>query len=135
MIDLIRESIAGIRDEIIFGEPYNPKKYPGGCRSFDKLTLEQIGRLEELDILDMSEAQNDSPSIGGIIEFLRARDTDGWYVHGYCVSPDRSDFRVSFEGVGKEMTPTMKDLYDFTCLFRFADEFSADEDGLWCWYD
>lgn len=135
MDDFIRLGIADERDQIIFGEDYDGKKYPGGVRRFDELTLEQIKQLEEMDILDMADRQNESPSIGKMIEFLRSRTTDGWYAHGYCVSADRSDFRITFEGVGKKSPPSMEDVDDFTGLFLWADEFYVGEDGLRCWYD
>ena len=83
MVDIMRLSVADQRDEIIFGEFFNKKKYGGGLRRFDELTLEQIDKLEELGVLDMEEAQNYSPTTGEIIDFLREHKTDGWYVHGY----------------------------------------------------
>lgn len=135
MVDFIRKDITDQRDQIIFGEDYNVKKYVGGLRYFDELTLIQINQLEELDIIDMDECQNDSPTIGEMLEFLRSRETDGWYVHGYCISPERDDFRITFEGVGKKTPPSKQDIIDFASLFRWADEFQADNDGLRCWYD
>lgn len=135
MVDIMRLSIADQRDEIIFGEFYNQKKYGGGIRWFDELTLEQIDKLDKLGVLDMYETQNNIPTIGEIIDFLRERKSDGWYVHGYCVSPERSDFRVTFEGVGKKTPPSQEDMTDFTRMFRDADDFDADSEGLYCWYD
>lgn len=135
MLDIFKESIADQRDQIIFGENYDAKKYGGGLRRFDELTLEQIDCLEDESILDLSGSQNDSPSAGEIIQFLRNRKTDGWYAHGYCISPDRPDFRVTIEGVGKKTKPSKQDIIDFTTMFRFADEFDIRSDGLWCWYD
>lgn len=135
MTDITQKYIADRRDNIVFGEPYDRKKYLGGSRSFDKLTLGQIKKLEALGVLDMDDAQNDCPTVGEIIEFLRERTTNGWYAHGYCISPERNDFRISFEGVGKETKPSYQDLIDFTEMFRLADEFNVNENGLWCWYD
>lgn len=135
MTDFIRQDITDQRDEIIFGERYEFKKYPGGLRRFEKLTLLQINQLDEIGILDMDDCQNDSPTMGEMIEFLRSRKTDGWYVHGYCICPERSDFRITFEGIGKTTPPSKKDIIDFTSLFRWADEFYVGADGLRCWYD
>lgn len=134
-MDFIRRDITDQRDQIIFGENYNEKKYGGGLRSFEELTLPQIDRLIDLGILDMDDAQNDAPTVGEIVEFLRGRETDGWYVHGYCISPDRADFRISFEGVGKKSAPSKQDIIDFATLFRWADEFDIGDDGVRCWYD
>lgn len=135
MVDFIRSDIADQRDQIVFGENCIAQKYFGGLRYFDTLTLNQIDQFDELGVLDMDERQNDSPTIGEMIDFLRARETDGWYVHGYCISPERDDFRITFEGVGKNSAPSRKDIIDFITLFRWADEFYVDDDGLRCWYD
>lgn len=72
-----REYIANKRDQIIFGEPYNKNKYPGGCRSFDELTLDQIEKLDNLGILNLDECQNEAPSVGEMIDFLRSIDSTG----------------------------------------------------------
>lgn len=130
-----REYLANMRDQIVFGEPYNKKKYPGGCRSFDELTMEQIEKLNDLGLLDLDECQNDSPSVEEIVDFLRNIDSDGWYVHGYCVCAERPDFRISFEGIGKKTSPSMNDMIQFIRMFRWADELHMDEEGLYCWYD
>lgn len=134
-MDLFKLNTADLRDQIVFGENFNAKKYGGGLRRFDKLTLPQINELDALGLLEMDECQNDCPSVGEIIDFLRNRVTDGWYVHGYCISPERYDFRISFEGVGKSTPPSKQDIIDFAAMFRWADEFQADNGGLWCWYD
>lgn len=135
MMDFFRLDTADLRDQVVFGENYTPKKYVGGIRRFDELTLREIEELDDLGIVDLNDSQNDSPTAGEIIDFLKSRKTDGWYVHGYCVGPDRSDFRISFEGVGKRSAPSKQDIIDFAMMFRWADEFSIDEDGLRCWYD
>ncbi len=126
---------ANQRDQIIFGEAYDKENYFGGIRRFDVLCLEQIEKLEQEGLLDLYARQNNSPAVGEIIEFLKSRETDGWYVHGYCVCPERADCRVSFEGVGKRTPPSKQDVIDFTEMFRFADEFRVSKDSLYCWYD
>lgn len=135
MMDIFQLSIADQRDQIIFGEDFNPKKYMGGLRRFDNLSLDQINQLDELGAINRNDCQNNAPSAGEMIDFLRSRDTEGWYVHGYCISPERSDFRISFEGVVKKSSPTRKDIIDFAKRFKWADEFDIDENGLRCWYD
>lgn len=134
-MDWFTHDIADQRDQIIFGENFNAKKYGGGIRSFEDLTMIQINQLEGIDVLNMNERQNESPTVGEMLDFLKERETDGWYIHGYCVSPERDDFRISFEGVGKRTPPSKQDIIDFALLFRWADEFYVGEDGLRCWYD
>lgn len=129
------QQIADLRDPIIFGEPYNPQKYLGGCRRFEQLNLEQLTQLEALGALDMDDAQNESPTISEILAFLTSRDTEGWYAGGYCISPDRGDFRISIDAVGKSTPPSRDDLIDFVKMFRYADELSIDDGSLYCWFD
>lgn len=135
MLDSIRRDVADRRDQILFGENFNRAKYPGGIRHFNDLTTLQVNQLKDLGLLDLNDSQNDSPTMGEMIDFLKARETDGWYVIGYCVSPERSDFRVTFEGIGKSTPPSKQDIIDFTTLFRWADEFYVNNEGLRCWYD
>ena len=126
---------ANIRDQIISGEPYDSERYTGGTRYFDKLTVQQIRKLDIEGLLDRNETQNYAPSVGDIYDFLANQDGDGWYAHGYVVSPERDDFRLSFEGAGKSSSPTMKQLQDFISMFRYADDFDVGGDGLYAWFD
>lgn len=126
---------ANQRDQLIFGEPYCASKYPGRIRRFDRLTLDKLDELVRLELLDPNSTQNNSPSAGEFIEFLSSRKSPGWSAHGYCTSIDRPDFRVSIEGIEKEGRPSYDDLLVFANAFRWADDFGADENGLYCWYD
>ena len=112
MLDIFRLSLADQRDQIVFGEDYKSEKYGGGLRRFHELTISQIDQLEEVGVIDKRDSQNDSP-----------------------IGPDRNDFRITFEGVGKKTAPSQQDIIDFAMMFRFADEFDISDDGVRCWYD
>lgn len=134
----MEQSFAKCADErelIIFGEPFNKKNYGGGIRSFDKLTVAQIKALKEASLIDEADAQNCAPTAGEMCDFLLEHDEDGWYAHGYTVSPEREDCRLTFEGVGKETTPSRQDIIDFIHSFKDADELRVEDNSLWCWYD
>ena len=54
--------------------------------------------------------------------------------HGYTVSADRDDYRVSIEGIEKgEPAATAEELQDYMALFRWADEF--DSSTMYCWFN
>lgn len=121
------------RDLILFGEEYNEDKYGGGCRSFSDLDVESLKKLIDMDFIDLSEAQNYAPSVEEIYYFMK--DHPLVTCHGYAVSPDRSDYRVSIEGIEYCGAVTMEMLVDFVDMFKEADEFSVSTNGLYCWYD
>lgn len=123
------------RDRIIFGEPFHKELYRGGIRRFEKLTATQIKKLMDAGLVDEMDAQNHAPTAGEICKFILDHGEDGWYAHGYTVSPDRSDYRITLEGVGKSTAPTKQDIIEFRDLFQDADELHVRKDSLFCWYD
>ena len=52
--------------------------------------------------------------------------------HGYVVSPDRDDYRVSIEGLQYSGEVSAELMVEFVELCRYADEFSATLSGLYC---
>ena len=121
------------RDELIFGK-YSPEGYLGGIKRFGGLTLDKLETLLKEKFADPDEAQNASPTIAEFRDFLL--DYPSYTAHGYAVSDDRSDYRVTIEGVGKTGGyDSAEELEAFISMFRCADEFMADRDGMFCWYD
>jgi len=121
------------RDELIFGEPMNWDKHDivyYSCMDVGTLT-----QLISLGFADPEMTQNDSPTIEEFVEFMTRYPS--CVAHGYVVSPNRDDCRVSIEGlVCSEDLVTNDMLYDFVGSFRCADEFTVSkEDGLYCWWD
>ena len=126
-------NIADQRDRILFGERYESKKYSGGIRYFDDLDYDRLKTLLDQKLADLEEQHNCAPEIGEIAEFLDKHKN--FTAHGYAVSPERDDFRVSLEGVECGDEYSKQDMLDFVELFRFADEFSIDDTGMYCWFD
>ena len=121
------------RDTILFGEGFNSKEYPGGVRHFNKLSLENLKELIENRFIELEECQNESPSTEEILHFMEKYPD--YTTHGYAVSPLREDYRVTLEGVEKDIPAESKEeLEDFTKLFRLADEFIIDS-YMYCWFD
>jgi len=126
--DKRRHEILGLR----FEEPQKDKQ-GYDIRPIENVTLQQLQTLKEEDFLDLEECQNDSPSVGAIIDFIE--EHPNFKAHGYIVTPVRSDYRVGLEGVICSSPLTMQDIVDCTKTFRYADGLDVDEEGAWVWYD
>jgi hypothetical protein len=55
--------------------------------------------------------------------------------HGYAVSHNREDYSVGLEGLAYRGKTTKKMLKDFIYLCRLADEFVAEDNELYAWWD
>lgn len=105
----------------------------GDIIHFDHLTLDGLEELIEKKFADSEEAQNSSPIIQEMLDFMKSHPD--FTAHGYAVSIKRSDYRVSLEGITLNRKPTYDELIDFVDCFRFADDFNCGESGCNCWYD
>jgi len=121
------------RDTLIFGTPKNWDNDRNGIWKFDGISNETLTILLSEELIDPNESQNNSPTVGEIKEFLD--NHEGFLAHGYVVSPYRNDSRVSLEGVTKSGEIDKDDVIAFYEMFRFADEITAHEKCLHCWYD
>jgi len=121
---------ASERDEILG----IPSSYAlGGIEKFSGLDIGRLDALMSAGHADPLERQNDAPSTAEFRNFLAANPR--FTVHGYVVSPDRHDYRLSIEGAQLDMDPTPQERAAFVAMFSFADEFVATDDRLYCWYD
>lgn len=124
-----------LREQILFGEKYDAAHYKmGGIRYFGDLSLKDLNRLIDCNLICLTDAQNAAPSVQQIRDWLAERNDDSWYVHGYAISPERDDYRVTIEGCGKHGEATLEEGKEFYRMFRLADELS-DGSELYCWYD
>ena len=105
----------------------------GGTESIQSVTLQQLKDLEKEGFLDPEMTQNDSPSIGGIMDFME--ENPRALAFGYIVSPTRDDYRVSLEGVIIPGPLSVNEVMAFANYFRYADEFDLDSNGARAWYD
>ena len=121
-----------MRDVLIFGR-YRPKMYEhGGIRRFEGMTRKTLWELLLRGFIDPEDTQNLAPSVKEIYDFMRRNR--GYTCHGYAVSVDRDDYRVSIEGVCKgEPAKSPEEFQDFKETFKYADEFNPSI--MWCWFD
>lgn len=111
------------------------------CAGFRGMDADCLKELIDAGFADPNETQNDSPDIATYLSFLQEhKEGSQLTAHGYLITPERSDVRVSVEGI--EGILDMGDVGDFVSLFRGADELSleASETRSFrfvarCWYD
>lgn len=132
----ISDEKANEREMIIFGRPYDRSRYVyGGCVHFDQISVTQAKELLEKGYVDPNDTQNCSPTMQEFIGYCSA-EPNKWYLHGYVISPERSDCRVTFEGIGSLVPLYPEEVIDFLKDFRYADELYADVYSCaYCWYD
>lgn len=120
------------RDKIIFGA-YEPSKYFGGIRRFQRMSFDKVKELMNNNFIDPNDAQNSAPTASMFYSFLKKYPF--YYVGGYAVSSDRSDYRISFDelerGVHTDIVVTPKEKSDFNNFAKNAEEKSAHA----CWFD
>lgn len=125
------------REQIIFHRHYDPANYEGGgiCK-FKKISYATVKKLLEKGYLLPDESCECSPEASEFVNFVEEHDPDNWFFHGYVVSADRDDTRVTIEGIGSYKPLDPDSLIDFLQFFRIADEI-MDEKGkpVYCWYD
>ena len=121
------------RDEIIKSGRGKREDGTYDVYHFDGMTLKTLELLFKENFIDATEMQNCAPSCGTIFEFMKANKR--FTCHGYAVSPERIDYRVSIEGVKLTKKPTEAEKDNFVETFRMADEFTCNANGCYCWYD
>ena len=110
-----------------------PVNYMGGCYRFEGLTLDQLNLLLDEGFIDPEERQNDAPTTIEFKSFLEAYPDAT--IHGYIISPNRDDYRISIEGAEYNGDVSKEMMIDFIEMFRFADDFTVSDNCLYCWFD
>ena len=101
--------------------------------NFKGIPLDVVEELIRGNFLEL-ESWNECPGVTEIfLPFLRRNPT--FTAHGYVISEERDDTRVTIEGLEKDGTLTKEELIDFAMTFRYADEFELSDDYARCWYD
>lgn len=116
------------RDMILFGF-FDKEDYYGGSMDFSDLHVDRLKKLVELGYADVEECQNNSPTIGDFIEFCDAYPE--FTLHGYAITNERDDCRVTIEGVDLGKPVDDKAIKDFVEMFRFADDFNLETGYVW----
>lgn len=120
-----------LRDRIL--DPFFTQSYDGGIRRFENVTYYVLHQLFNEGFVDPDGTQNYSPTNKEFLDFLKTHK-ENFSAHGYVVSNNREDYRVSIEGLSGS-NPTKEDIIDFTNLCRSAEEFEASSSYLYSWWD
>ncbi len=128
---------ANARERIIFERDYDSKDYQhGGVCYFEEISAETAEKLLDEGYLLPDDRQNDSPSAGEFVDFIMQHGPEKWYLHGYVISPERLDTRVTITGIGCRNNTDQRTETDFIMANRYAQRLVCEEDGtLYCWYD
>lgn len=120
-----------LREELLasfFGQ-----KDTGDLRYFTNLPLSVLQELIDHGFVEMSP-WNECPGMTEVfLPFMRRNP--GFTAHGYAASWNRSDARVTIEGVEKAGSLPRHELIDFFNTFHWADELEVADDYARCWYD
>lgn len=125
------------RDQALFNEPVNFAKYSksGGIRYFERKDAEEMEDLADRDFIDLEDRQNNSPTAREFIEFCW--DYPDVLMHGYAVSPRRSDVGIIITGLQSDEPldkETLNAVRDFVKPYR-PEEYQYKNGKLWVWWD
>ncbi len=127
------------RDTIIFGAPPLPQapEYGGGCRYFDRLTLDQLRRLVVLRFADPDGVKNSSPSTQEFLNFVQSQANLGFQFvfEGYAIHPQREDYRVTIDAIAYAGEATDDVSQAFQEFSMDADELEISPNYLRAWWD
>jgi hypothetical protein len=101
--------------------------------SIESIPLPVLEELLKGQFIHPEDRQNASPTARQFLEFMRKYPVA--VAHGYAISPERSDYRITIEGLrvpAKDVTPELRQ--SFSDLCRDADELTTDGD-LYSWWD
>ena len=125
------------REQILFDEPVNFTEYSrsGGIRQFEEKDGMEMANLADEGFIDLEDRQNSSPTADEFIEFCL--DHPDVLMHGYAVSPTRSDTRVTITGLQSEGPldeETLEEVREFVEPYS-PDEYWYRNGKLWVWWD
>ena len=101
--------------------------FRGGVKHYSGLDLDTLRILVDKGYADPNDGQNSAPTIKEIMEIMAANP--GLTAHGYYVSRERDDARISIEGVEGPLKP------EFLQTFAHADDLQYDGEHIYCWFD
>lgn len=102
---------------------------------FEGLTYENAIALIDEGFLDENDSQNESPTAREFVDFMAKHKEIT--AHGYAVTPDRSDCRVTIGGLESNYAGNAEvtTVVDFVNLCKYADDLTITPTSLYCWYD
>lgn len=122
------------REQLIYGRGFDPANYSSdGIAYFQGISMDMLRQLMAEGFLNPFERQNDSPTVKEMMDFCAGEDN--WIFHGYTVSPERIDYRVSIEGFEARTEPLPFRKKEFAQFNHKASKLFLEEGECCCWYD
>jgi len=85
-----------LRQKIIGNEK---EEYHGGIKRFGYLPLKKFEELVKNDLIDLRDQHNNAPPMDEFYKLLKKYSDEPVWLHGYIVSPEREDYRITVEGI------------------------------------
>lgn len=108
------------------------KNFFGGCATFEGIDYKTLKLLVDKGYADPEDNTNGSTTLGEYLDFLKRNPS--FTAHGYIISNDREDRRITVEGLEAE-NATQLEVENFIELDRMADEFEANTRYCRSWWD
>jgi hypothetical protein len=108
-------------------------KYRGGVVRFQNLDASRLKMLIDEGFASVEDAQHHSPSLGEVFKYIQQYPE--FMASGYAVSPRRSDYRISIDGVMGKVDVDSDAYNDFIRLFNAADEFESTDGFCRAWFE
>lgn len=127
------------RDKRLFPAFGNAGEWLGGIARFTHMGIDDLQWFIDNSFIALDETHNFSPDTEAFVAFLQ--DNPRFYVHGYAVTHDREDYRMTIEGCGfnRERSGgkplTRREEREFMQFARYADEAHVAPSKAWCWWD
>lgn len=116
-----------------FLSPYfTTKEYNGGWKHFSNVPLDVLKLCVKKKWLNPKSTQNNSPATSEFIKFLKSHSE--FTAHGYVISAERDDCRITIEGLEGEAKDE-KSALEFMKFNANADELTADNNHYISWWD
>jgi len=124
------------RDSLIFREQELKDLRDYSCENFNGLDRTTFETLINERFLDPDERVNEIPTARQFLDFMQRHSGEKISALGYAVCVERSDYRVTIEGLEGEQL-SHEALVDFSNSFERADELDVDFENrkARCWYD
>ena len=106
--------------------PYSAQSELGGIRYFRGVPLNVLQQMIDLRCVELGPWNECGGVAALFLPFLKAHPA--CTAHGYAVSPERPDCRVTIEGIEKVGRLTTEEVIDLANSFRGADELEITSD-------
>ena len=121
-----------LRDELL--RPYvSDEATHGGISRFKSLPSGVLEKLIFHGFVHLGK-WNSCPGVQTLFLPFLLRHPD-FTAHGYAVSKEREDSRITIEGIECDASMTIETVIDFANSFRRADDFTLSPSRARCWYD